>query len=80
MRSWQEISRRVLEDLHEAWRTSPLYQREVGELTGMTQSTVSQFLRGRWPDWKISSVVRIASALGYDVEIRLTRRPKPPEG
>ena len=76
MRSWRETADGAVKDLREAWIKSGMTQQQVGDLAGgMSQATVSEFLLGRWPDWRISTVVRYASALGYEVAVTITKKP-----
>lgn len=48
-------------------------QREVGEELGVGQARISQ-LAGKGDDVQLSTLKRVAEALGYDLEVRLVDR------
>jgi predicted XRE-type DNA-binding protein len=73
MNGYREIGQQLADQLAEALRRSGLTQRELAARLGMTQSSVSQTLRGRYPDWRISTMVRMASGLGYRIRISLEK-------
>ena len=43
-------------------------QTEVAELTGMQQEALSRFERGRGNDFSLGRLLRLAHALGYELE------------
>jgi transcriptional regulator with XRE-family HTH domain len=51
-------------------------QTEVAEISGMQQEALSRFERGRGNDFSLGRLLRIAHALGYELEfVPLKKRP-----
>lgn len=51
-------------------------QTEVAETIGMQQEALSRFERGRGNDFSLGRLLRLAHALGYELEfVRLKKRP-----
>lgn len=63
------MSKEVADTLREAIRKSGLSANELAKRTGVTQTTISGFLRGR--DMRLSHASKIAAYLG----LSLTRKP-----
>lgn len=76
MKGYRQIGLEVVQQLEKIWKQSGMSQTELADMLGITQSVVSQTLRGRYPDWRISTIVRFASALGYEVEVTLKRKAR----
>ena len=51
-------------------------QTEIAELSGTQQEALSRFERGRGNDFSLGRLLRMAHALGYDLEfVPITKRP-----
>lgn len=74
MRSAQEIGRATLTALERLRRRRGLSQSQLGAISGMGQGDVSQTLRGRYPDWRLTTVFRLATALEADLDVFVTPR------
>jgi transcriptional regulator with XRE-family HTH domain len=72
---YQEIGLAVLRQLDAIRVAKKISQGDLGDRIGVNQSVVSQTLRGRYPDWRISTIVKFAAGLGYEVEVTLRRKP-----
>lgn len=74
MRSWEQVSLEATNVLRQHQEHHGPSQRDLAAALGMSQSTVSHFLIGRFPNWKVATLVRMATALGFEVEIVFRRR------
>jgi transcriptional regulator with XRE-family HTH domain len=80
VKGWTEVAAEAMAFLHRRQQRHGPPQAELAAQLGMTQSTVSQMFTGRHPNWKIASLVRLATALGYEVEISLRPIERPGAG
>lgn len=76
MIGYREVCKETTERLAEILRQSGRSQRELAESLGMTQSAISATLRGRYPDLRVSTLVRLATGLGYQVRIVMEKVEK----
>ena len=76
MAGYLEIGLAVLAELEKIRKRKKMQQWRLAQLIGVNQSDVSQTLRGRYPDWRISTIVKYASGLGYEVEVTLKPKAK----
>lgn len=69
MSGWQELGTAVTGRLRRLLERAQISQTELGRRTGTGQSSVTQFFQGRHPDWRISTMVRLATGLRLDVAV-----------
>ena len=64
------------QELNEARKRRHLTQAELAALTGLRQEALSRFERGRGNDFSLAKLLRLAQALGYDLQLTpATKRP-----
>ena len=76
MTALSDLINGMVDTLDRTRRRRQLSQDELGRRTGTNQATVSEMLRGRWRDMKLGTAVRMATALGLDLEVSF--RPRNP--
>jgi len=64
------------EELNRARKKQRLTQEQVAAMTGLRQEALSRFERGRASDFSLAKLLRVAHALGYDLQLTpLNKRP-----
>lgn len=65
----------LAKQLRDAIRKSGLSENELGRRSGVSQSTINRFVRGR--DIQLGSVQRLCEALGLDyLDVKCNRRKR----
>lgn len=77
MSAWQELGAATTGRLRKLLELARVSQTELGRRTGTNQSTANQFLNGRHPDWRVSTLVRMASGLRLDVAVLFIPQGQP---
>lgn len=71
--TYLELKMKTLSDLGEEFsslrKQGHKTQGEVASVTGMRQEALSRFERGRGNDFSLGKFLRMAQALGYDVQL-----------
>jgi predicted XRE-type DNA-binding protein len=63
-------------ELQQLRQKAKMTQNQVAEATGMRQEAVSRFESGRGSDFSVGKLLRLAQAMGYDVQfVPLRSRP-----
>ena len=61
----------LMGDLREFVRDSKLTQAEVARRLGVSQSRVSDLVRGKWQKFSLEMLITLASRAGHKVEVRV---------
>jgi predicted XRE-type DNA-binding protein len=61
----------LMGDLREFVRNSKLTQAEAARRLGVSQSRVSDLVRGKWQKFSLEMLITLASRVGHKVEVRV---------
>jgi predicted XRE-type DNA-binding protein len=61
----------LMGDLREFVRNSKLTQAEAARRLGVSQSRVSDLVRGKWQKFSLEMLITLASRAGHKVEVRV---------
>jgi predicted XRE-type DNA-binding protein len=61
----------LMGDLREFVRQSKLTQAEAARRLGVSQSRVSDLMRGKWQKFSLEMLISLASRAGHKVEVRV---------
>ncbi len=61
----------LMGDLREFIRDSKLTQTEVARRLGVSQSRVSDLVRGKWEKFSLEMLITLAARAGHKVEVRV---------
>ena len=71
------LKARLTLQIHRIIKTRHLTQAQAGEILGIKQPHVSLLVRNRSGNFSVERLMDFLTALGHDVEIRVTRTRKP---
>lgn len=72
----EQAKARLVREIRTIINNRKLTQTQAGKLIGLPQPDLSQLLRGRTRGYTVDRLLRLIMALGRDIEIRITKRPK----